>query len=64
MHDHGDHETRSHEEISESGPLDYFDILGTALEELLTASGSCFGPGRSGIRSTSLSREHPRSVRK
>ena len=36
MHDHGSHERHPHEEIIESGPLDYFDVLGTALEELLT----------------------------
>lgn len=36
MHDHGPHESHSHDEISESGPLDYFDVLETALEELLT----------------------------
>lgn len=36
MHDHGPHESHPHAEISKSGPLDYFDLLETALEELLT----------------------------
>ncbi|MBS0558568.1 MAG: nitrile hydratase subunit alpha [Proteobacteria bacterium] len=36
MHEHGPGESRPHDEITETGPPDYFDVLETALEELLT----------------------------